>query len=441
MSRQTASRRSFLHFAAASLSPASAAARSGAVKLAGFRADATPATGEPLIWVTPLQTVLDPLWAKGLVLEQGGRRLVICAMDWCALGGAAYHKLRHAMAQAAGGAEVLLHTVHQHAAPYVDGDAYALLRELPNPPLLYTVAGLDQLADRLARAVKEALGKLRPVEQIGVSQAQVERVASSRRVWDQGKLVVRYSTGGRDSYQAQLPEGHVDPWLKTITFASGGRPLARLHFYATHPQTFCCDGRASADFVGEARERLEREEGAFQIYLTGCAGDVTVGKYNDGSEEARRQLAERLLAAMKAAASDVRFYALKAARWRTIAVRLPAREPDKPIEAPADPTARYRAACRVAFAHRKAPLLVTAVNLGEARILHLPGEPMLDFQIYAQRRLPQAFVATAGYGDIAPGYLCTDQAIREGGYEPSASHVAVGGESALKEAIGQALAV
>ncbi len=434
-------RRSFLRSAAALLSPASTAAASSPVRVAVFRADATPAAGEPLIWVTPLQQTLDPLWAKGLVLEQGGRRLVLCAMDWCGLGGAAYHKLRRALAQAAGGADVLLHTVHQHAAPYVDGDAYALLRELPNPPLLYSEAGLDELARRLARAGKQALARLRSVEQIGISQARVERVASSRRVWDQGKLIVRYSTGARDPYQAQLPEGRIDPWLRTITFAAGGRPLVRLHFYATHPQTFCCDGRASADFVGEARERLEREEGVFQIYLTGCAGDVTVGKYNDGSEDARRQLTERLLAAMKAAAGDVRLHPLKAARWRTIPLSLPARQPDKAIQATADPTARYRTACRVAFARRKEPLTVTAVNLGEARILHLPGEPMLDFQMYAQRRLPEAFVATAGYGDIAPGYLCTDQAIREGGYEPSASHVAPGGESLLKEAIERALAV
>ena len=35
--------------------------------------------------------------------------------------------------------------------------------------------------------------------------------------------------------------------LRTITLASDGRPLVRLHYYATHPQTFCCDGRVSGD--------------------------------------------------------------------------------------------------------------------------------------------------------------------------------------------------
>ena len=68
-------------------------------------------------------------------------------------------------------------------------------------------------------------------------------------------------------------EGYIDPMLKMITFVRGGKALVRLHFYATHPQTFCCGGPASADFVGEACEVIEKSEGIPQIYFTSCAGD------------------------------------------------------------------------------------------------------------------------------------------------------------------------
>jgi len=411
------------------------------LRVGTFRSDVTPETGEPLIWTMPLKVVLDPLWAKGLVLEQGRRRLVLCAMDWCGLGGAAFRRLQSALAAAAGVAagDVVLHTVHQHAAPYVEGDAYRLLEELPDPPLMYSDRGLQRLSARLAAGVREALKSMQPLDAIGVSQARVERVASSRRVWDQGKLVVRYSTSGKDPYHAALPEGYIDPWLKTITFAARGRPLARLHFYATHPQTFCCDGRASADFVGRAREDFEREEGVFQAYFTGCAGNVTVGKYNDGSEQARSELAERLHAALKASAAATAFQPIRVVQWKTMPIQLPARQPEKPIQAGASPEARYRAACGVAYARRKKPLTVTAVDLGVARILHLPGEPLLEFQQYAQQLNPQRFTAVAGYGDIAPGYICPDKALAEGGYEPSASHLAAGAEGLLKRAIAQLL--
>lgn len=447
MSRNTESggsaairRRSFLAAASSLVVRVSAAP---AVRAATFRCDVTPAAGEPLIWVTPLKSVLDPLWAKGLVLEEGKRRFVLCAMDWCGLGGAVFRALQDALAAAAGASRdrVILHTVHQHAAPYVEGDAYRLLGELADPPLIYSEQGIRGLGQRLGAAVREALDRLQPVDEIGTAEVRVERVASSRRLWDQGKLVVRYSTGAKDPYQAALPEGRIDPWLRTVSLAWRGRPLVRMHFYATHPQTFCCDGRASADFVGEARERVEREEGVFQIYFTGCAGDVTVGKYNDGSEEARKGLAERLAEAMKAGGTAARWQPLRAMRWRTLPVRLPARVPEKPLDPRAGGELRYRVACAHAFARRREPLYVSGLALGRVCILHLPGEPLLEFQEHARRVAGQRFVVVVGYGDIAPGYICPDRVFQEGGYEPAASHVAPGGEAVLRRAIVQALTV
>lgn len=407
------------------------------VRAAAFRCDVTPPAGEPLIWTTALIETLDPLWAKGILIEHGGRRLVLCAMDWCGVGSSEYRRLQRAVAGAAGdpAATVLLQSVHQHAAPYVDGDAYRLLRARPNPPLCFSEAGMEEIAGRLARAVEEAARKLAPVDGIGTGEARVERVASARRVWDGGRLVVRYSTGAKDPRMAELPEGPIDPFLKTISLSSRGRPIARLHFYATHPQTFCCDGRASADFVGAARETFEREEGVFQIYLTGAGGDVTVGKYNDGSERARKELASRLLDGLRASAAATRFEPIAQCRWRTARLKLPPRLPVRDIDDTADAAARYRAAITVAFARRQEPLEVTAIDFGPARILHLPGEPLLEFQTFAQRLLPNVFVAVAGYGDISPGYICPDRAFEEGGYEPSASNHAPGAEKLLKDAI------
>lgn len=412
------------------------------VSIASFRADVTPALGEPLIWTTPLSKVEDPLWGKGVVIESGRRRLVLCTLDWCGLGGAAVRLFQTTLAQAAGTdpLNVVIHAVHQHAAPYVDGDACALLRKLPDPPLLYSEQGLREAAQKLARALTEALGRLQPVDAVGLGQAKVERVASSRRVWDKGKLVVRYSTGGKDPYQAALPEGRVDPWLRTLTLAQKGRPLVRLHFYATHPQTFCCDGRASADFVGEARETLERDEKVFQLYFTGCAGDVTVGKYNDGTDEARRQLAKRLAEAMRTASGATAFQSLSAASWKTMPVRLRARQAGSLPDPAAAPERRYRAACALAYAQRREPLYSTVVKLGPARLLYLPGEPMLEFQEYAGKLAAGRLVAVAGYTDIGCGYICTDQALQEGGYEPGASHLAPGAERELKRAIRAMLA-
>ena len=98
--------------------PAIAADPAG-LRLATFRADVTPPLGQPNAGNTASKEVMDPLWAKGIVLDDGQARYVICAMDWCVLGGDADLLVRTAIAQAAGIdiTRVALHTVHQHAAP------------------------------------------------------------------------------------------------------------------------------------------------------------------------------------------------------------------------------------------------------------------------------------------------------------------------------------
>jgi hypothetical protein len=60
---------------------------------------------------------------------------------------------------------------------------------------------------------------------------------------------------------------------------------------------------------------------------------------------------------------------------------------------------------------------------------------MIEFQLFTQKQKPNRFVAVAAYGDLAPGYICTEQAFTEGGYEPSASKVAPKSEAILKKAI------
>jgi hypothetical protein len=60
---------------------------------------------------------------------------------------------------------------------------------------------------------------------------------------------------------------------------------------------------------------------------------------------------------------------------------------------------------------------------------------MVGFQFFAQQSKFRDFVAVAGYGDCGPAYICTDKALTEGGYEPSATNVGPGTEALLKGAI------
>jgi hypothetical protein len=80
---------------------------------------------------------------------------------------------------------------------------------------------------------------------------------------------------------------------------------------------------------------------------------------------------------------------------------------------------------------------VACLKLGRARILHLPGELFVEYQLAAKAQRSDRFVAMAAYGDYAPWYIGTAIAYEQGGYEtePRSSNVAPEVESVLMDAI------
>ena len=425
------------------------------LRLTTFRCDVTPPLGQPIYsGYQPLATIEHPLWAKGIVLDDGQKRYVLCAVDWCELCNSTHMLFRSRIAEAAATdvARVAVQTIHQHTAPMADGDAFRLLEGIKDPPPHLDPKFFDQVTGRLAAAVKKSLGRLEPFDQVGTGQAKVERVASSRRVrTPDGKILIRWSSC-KDPKLRAMPEGFIDPMVKTITFAMAEKPLVRLHYYATHPQSFYGDPRASSDFPGLAREALEKKEKVPQIYFTGCGGDITAGKYNDGSRQARDELTARLLAGMEASVAATRLEPAGPVQWRTAPLLMKPRADRGFAEADyravmnnpkAAPASRiYGGAMPLAFlARSRQPIELSSLALGRVRIVHLPGEPMLEFQRYAQQLLPEQFVAVAGYGDCCCGYVCTEAAYGEGGYEPTDSLVVPESEKAVKAAIRQLLGV
>lgn len=433
--------------------PSARAADDITLRVATFRADVTPPLGSFIYGLKRLETVEHPLLAKGIVLEDGPRRYVLCAVDYCVISNGTHLMFRRKLAEAAGTdvSRVAVHTVHVHTAPLVDEGVTNILKTMKDPPPYYDLTIYDKITDRLAAAVQKSVGRLQPFDSIGKGQAKVDRVASSRRVRDaDGKLCWRGSATKSAKLRA-LPEGRIDPMLKTITLAQGDKPLVRLHYYATHPQSFYGDARASYDFVGMAREAMERKEGVPQVYFTGCGGDVAAGKYNDGTPEARQGLFERLLSGMEASIVSTRIVKAQSPEWRTAPVVLPPRS--DPGYTPADrraklqdaklsPMMRTWHARRLAFSERAdQPIELSSLRIGHVRVVHLPGEPMLEYQFYAQRLRADDFVAVAGYGEGCTSYVCTERAYSEGGYEPKASAIAPESERLLKAAIRQVLDV
>lgn len=429
--------------------------RKSELQLATFSVDVTPPVGHPLCggWIRPLESVDDPELAKGVILRDAGGTYVLCAIDWCELRNETYDRFREKIAEAAGTdvSRVAVQTVHQHDAPIADGGTQKILDQYPGAPPHADPKFLEAASDSVAAAVKSAGERWQRVTHVSTTKAKVEKVASNRRVpGPDGSILVRYSSTKDPALQA-APEGVIDPWLRTISFYDGGQAVARLHYYATHPQSYYGQGRATWDVPGIAREKLQRNTGVFQVYFTGAAGDITMGKYNDGEPARRVELAGRVHDAMMRSINeaDQHRVPVQPITWKTRGVQFALRnEPEFSEEAfiarvanaetPVQP--RINAALGISWTRRVnegREIEISLMEMGDIRILHLPGEPFIEFQLYAQKLRPDCFVAVAGYGDAGMGYVCRDVAYREGGYEPTASLIGPPSESILKNAIAE----
>jgi hypothetical protein len=426
-----------------------------AFHLATFACDVTPPAGHPLCggWIEPVRSIDDPFEALGVVLLGMGRPVVLCAVDWCGIRNDANLVWRKALADAAHTVpeNVALQTLHPHDAPFADTEAERLLEAVPGAPPSLDLKFFDGAVKRTAAAAQSALARTVRFTHIGMGQARVEHVASNRRILGpDGKVALWRGSSSTDKRAAAEPEGLIDPWLKTLSFWNGNRPLAALNYYATHPMSYYGKGHVSCDFCGLARRKRQQEDAhVFQIYFNGCAGNVAAGKYNTGAPQTRPILRDRMFTAMQAAWQATERHALDHWDWRIEPVQFtPRREYSfgaeasrKMLDNPRETKARRgNAAFQLAWLKRMDRTIgVTCLDLGKALVVHLPGEPFIEYQLKAQSLRRDAFVCVAGYGDDGPGYIPLARSYFEGGYETSVALAGPESEASLNRALAKLL--
>ncbi|MDB6006094.1 MAG: hypothetical protein JWR15_3081 [Prosthecobacter sp.] len=427
----------------------------GPLRLATFRADVTPPVGAPLCGglVKPVEGVSEPLLALGVVILSDAKPVVLCAVDWCEIRAGDHVHWREVLAQAAGTTpeRVAVQSLHQHNAPLADSAAHQLLGGAPSPVKVIDIEWTERALKGVAASIGVALNNTSPLTHIARGEAAVEKVASNRRIMgDDGKIAKMRLSSTKDAVLQELPEGLVDPLLKTISFWNGEKKLAVLHYYATHPMSYYGDGMVTYDFVGAARERRTQTDGVPHLYFTGCGGNIAAGKYNDGSKEARARLGENIHAAMVASEQQMQRAPLTKIEWRALPVVLKA-NPEFPEErmlkvvenSATAASPRISAALRVGFIRQSAagvPIQFTSLHLGDdVCLLHLPGEAFIEYQLFAQQQRPGGFVATASYGDGVPGYIPLEKSFAEGGYEPTQAFAAPESEKVMRETIVELL--
>jgi hypothetical protein len=437
-------------------SPMCVAEDSTPVRITTFDVDATPPVGS-LMAYDPVRRVDElTLRCRGIVLQGGEKPIVLCAVDWIGIANEGHDAFRDALAQAAGTTRdhVAVHTLHQHDAPGCDFTAERIIRELGiSDYTRFEGTFHREVIRRTTEAISSALADSQPVTHVGFGVAEVKEVASNRRILGpDGKVrAVRY-TATKDAALRAEPEGVIDPQVSLVSFWNGEQPLAVLSYYACHPQSYYRTGVPSPDFPGIARFiRGQAVPEALHVHFNGAGGNIGAGKYNDGNKENRLRLANSLADGMKHAWTRTTKITVtsKDIGWGVDPVRLPVAshlKRDELIAAlKAEPARGYISkADQLAWLERCEAghtIDITCLRIGPNRILHMPGELFVEYQLAAKQMHPELNVAMAAYGEYGPGYIGTAVAYQEGGYETgsNASSVAPESEAILMGAVKKLL--
>ena len=436
-------------------SAAAATPEAEGLRLSVFDVDATPPIGSMMAY-DPVKAQGElGLRGRGVILLGAGEPIVLCALDWIGVANEAYDAFRQGLAEAAGTTpqRVAIHTVHQHDAPGCDFGTEKLLRERGLPLGRHEGSFARVLLERLTIAVRSSLSQSQPITHLGLGQAQVREVASNRRILGpDGKVRATRYTATKSAALRAEPEGTIDPVISVISFWNGGKPLAVLSYYACHPQSYYRTGIANPDFPGIARFlRQQQVPDALHVHFNGAGGNVGAGKYNDGSHTMRWVLAQRIADGMKRAWEATEKVPLgpNDVGWKVVPVALPAathfeESQLEEILRGSDDTLKPKAARQLVWLRRCQAghrTELSCLRLGPARVLHMPGELFVEYQLAAKKMRQDLFVAMAAYGDFGPGYIGTAVAYEQGGYEtsPDASRVAPEVETVLLDGLQKLL--
>ena len=431
-----------------------------AYEIAAFSADVTIPLGHACMGggILTAQQIVDPLEARGVVILGAEKPFVLLSVDWCEVRNDAYDRFREVIAEAASTTRdrVLISCTHVHDAPVVDFTAQKLLDEVGLHRSLCDAKFAEDCFQRTAAALRDSLQFKHAITHYGAGMAEIKELASNRRcVMHDGSINYNRTSSTADAGLRATDAGEVDPVLRTLSFWDGDTPVVALHAFAIHPMSYYGKGGVSADFPGIARRARNADmPGVFQIYFSGCSGDVVAGKWNDGNPTNRQVLAEKIRAGMTAAWEKTERHPIESIAFRVAQMTLePKSSPgyseeelkaqiaDKDLKQFLRNLAAMGLSWRMRWAKGQ-PIEVPCVDFGKAKFLLMPAESFVGYQLMAQKLDANHFVFTAGYGESAPGYIPTAFASSEGFNEAQDwCWVAPNSEAPMRNAMAEALGV
>ena len=410
----------------------------------------TPPLGIPLIgsYGKPSDDVLDELYAKALVLDEGTNTVAIVACDllYTPLEEIA-GPVRRIITEKTGIPEqnILICATHTHSGPEVFTKSKFMTAGDTVPPDIDRYY-LDTLVKKIAGSALIAHKEMRQVK-IGAAKGQAPEIVYNRRPKNSNGLVkmaytlppevratrkVVVDPGGDVRTTFVLPDdktewkfGPVDPEVCVLRVENtDGEILASLVNFGCHPVSIypSLSTAVSADYPAFVTGVVEQAEGGLCLFTLGLAGDAV--PYDRGILP-RRQIG-------RAVGGE----ALRQLQFVTTTADITLSGLKKEVVFPTKKPAAGKAG-----GDDKMPGPVTSeiqvLRLGDIYILGLPGEVLVEVGLQIKKRAGLENLFIVSLSNDAIGYVCHGAAYDEGGYEPAdATNLAKGaGEIMIEQAL------
>jgi len=406
------------------------------LKAGAAQRDITPLLGISLVGYfhdRKAVDVRDPLYAKAIVLEADGERIAIVLCDLIALEREEIEKARELIESRCGipPQNVMIACTHTHTGPAT-----------------VSVLGVDRdegylefLIPRIADTVQMACQRLREAK-VGWEVGREERISFNRRYWmKDGKV---RTNPGYNNPDIVRPAGPIDPDVMAIRIADAqGSTIAVLANFALHYVGGSPSNVVSADYFGMFAQEIQRMHGEsfVAILSNGCCGDINnIDVHNPPERREGYEHAQHVASILAADVYSLTEHAkliedvqLNAASKR---ITLPVRpiteemiESAKAIlrDAPDDVNRYTREqiyAREILFLSEMPRQVETEVQVfairseqGEMAIVGLPGEIFVEIGLQIKKSSPFKATMTIELANDWVGYVPTEKAFEEGGYE------------------------
>ena len=422
------------------------------------RIDITPPLGMHLAGSVgehrPAEGVLDPLWARALVVEADGTRTCLLTLDVTIVTAEYTRRIRQAARDRFGLAPdaVMVHATQTHSAPPIGW--FMLDPDFPAVPddLEWLRGGekaySDWAAGRAIDAIGQAVSSLVPVS-LAYGSGIEARWAHNRRAVDRkgrvGMPGPSWTGGSRGPTWIRYIEGPIDPELGVICLqdeADGRRTF--IASYSCHPVHVFPRKLVSADWPGALATRLEELAGSpsMALVINGACGNINPwNPFDPGYEPDHVRMGLALAERAWAIAGELQPRKDAKVGHHLGHVALVLREPSAEELAwargvldshqlPTDPGgpatalhpewAAAASLLSVELARQRGATLdyeVQVLRLGDAAIVGLPGEPFVEGGLAIKLASPAEETYIAHCTTEYVGYVPTREAFARGGHE------------------------